>query len=87
MSFSAPRFKGPGTQNSQVSKLLISAGTEINDLAGHCGDNNLKYTAAAGGDLVIDVIIIILPMPVLWALQLRMAKKIALMAVFALGFL
>lgn len=57
------------------------------EIPGHCGDSNMKYIAAASVDLVIDVIIIVLPMPILWGLQLPLARKIALMGVFALGFL
>ncbi|KAI1095499.1 hypothetical protein F5B19DRAFT_439749 [Rostrohypoxylon terebratum] len=53
---------------------------------GHCGDSSKMYTACATSDLGIDVIIILLPMPVLWGLQLATSKKIALTFVFGLGF-
>ncbi|KAI1084317.1 hypothetical protein F5B20DRAFT_290990 [Whalleya microplaca] len=53
---------------------------------GHCGDSSMMYTACATSDLGIDVIIILLPMPILWGLQLPTAKKIALTFVFGLGF-
>ncbi|KAI0853708.1 hypothetical protein F5Y00DRAFT_257012 [Daldinia vernicosa] len=53
---------------------------------GHCGDNNKMYTACATSDLGIDVIIILLPMPILWRLQMATSKKIALTFVFGLGF-
>ncbi|RYO82163.1 hypothetical protein DL764_009648 [Monosporascus ibericus] len=54
---------------------------------GHCGDSTTMYSACAGTDLAIDVIVILLPMPVLWGLQLPIAKRIALTFVFGLGFL
>jgi len=53
---------------------------------GHCGDSDKLYAACASTDLAIDVIVIMLPMPVLWSLQLRTARKIALTFVFGLGF-
>lgn len=45
------------------------------------------YTAMASADLIIDVIVILLPMPILWTLQLRTSKKILLTAIFGLGFM
>jgi hypothetical protein len=56
------------------------------DTPGHCGDSDKLYAACAATDLIIDVIVILLPMPVLWNLQLRTAKKIALTFIFGLGF-
>ncbi|RYP81007.1 hypothetical protein DL769_002187 [Monosporascus sp. CRB-8-3] len=54
---------------------------------GHCGDSNALYTSCASSDLAIDIIVILLPMPVLWGLQLPRAKKIALTFVFGMGFM
>ncbi|KAI0003426.1 hypothetical protein F4779DRAFT_602043 [Xylariaceae sp. FL0662B] len=56
------------------------------DTPGHCGASSKMYTGCATSDLGIDVIVISLPMPVLWRLQLPTAKKIALTFVFGLGF-
>ncbi|KAL7625749.1 hypothetical protein AAE478_004972 [Parahypoxylon ruwenzoriense] len=53
---------------------------------GYCGDENALYSACASTDLGIEVIVIALPMPVLWSLQLPRPKKIALTFVFGLGF-
>ena len=44
------------------------------------------YSGIASTDLVVDVIVIVFPMPILWNLQMKMAKKIALTFIFALGF-
>lgn len=52
-----------------------------------CGDSNTLYSAVASSDLAIDVIVIALPMPVLWSLQLPTAKKFALTLVFGIGFI
>lgn len=53
---------------------------------GECGNSILMYIVLASTDLTIDVIILLLPMPVLWGLQLPTPKKIALTFVFGLGF-
>lgn len=53
----------------------------------HCGNNQAMYTACASSDLGIDVIVILLPMPTLWRLQLPTTKKVALTFVFGVGFL
>lgn len=56
-------------------------------IPGKCGNSNMMYTAMASADLIIDIIVILLPMPILWTLQLRTSKKILLTAIFGLGFI
>ena len=51
-----------------------------------CEDTNHAQTALAGTNLGFDIIIIILPLPVLWKLQLHRKEKLALTGIFALGF-
>jgi hypothetical protein len=53
---------------------------------GHCGNSSAFYSGCATSDLILDVIVILLPMPVLWNLQMPMARKVALMAIFGIGF-
>ena len=53
----------------------------------HCGNSQAMYSACASSDLGLDVIVISLPMPILWRLQLPIVKKIALTFVFGVGFL
>ncbi|KAI4596893.1 hypothetical protein KJ359_004803 [Pestalotiopsis sp. 9143b] len=53
---------------------------------GRCGNSILMYIVLASTDLTIDVIILLLPMPILWSLQLPTPKKLALTFVFGLGF-
>lgn len=53
---------------------------------GRCGNSILMYIVLASTDLTIDVIILMLPMPILWSLQLPTPKKLALTFVFGLGF-
>ncbi|GAP85850.1 putative integral membrane protein [Rosellinia necatrix] len=59
----------------------------IPEIPGHCGDSSTIYTVLASTDLSIDIIVIALPMPILWKLQLATAKKISLTFVFGLGFI
>lgn len=39
------------------------------------------------GNIVTDVVILLLPLPVVWQLQLSRSQKAALLGVFSLGFL
>ncbi|KAF9891409.1 hypothetical protein FE257_004265 [Aspergillus nanangensis] len=55
-------------------------------IPGTCINTVASYYALAGTSLVFDVIIIGLPLPVLFHLQLQIRQKIVLMVVFALGF-
>ncbi|KAI5924943.1 hypothetical protein F4810DRAFT_662045 [Camillea tinctor] len=57
------------------------------DTPGHCGDSSTIYIALASTDLTIDIIVILLPMPILWGLQLPTPRKVALTFVFGLGFI
>lgn len=56
------------------------------NIPGTCGNSSMMYTAMASADLIIDIIVILLPMPILWTLQLKTSKKVLLTAVFGLGF-
>ncbi|KAF2015190.1 hypothetical protein BU24DRAFT_410859 [Aaosphaeria arxii CBS 175.79] len=50
-----------------------------------CGDFNTILMALAISDFVCDTIILILPVPVVWELQMPTSQKIAVTGVFALG--
>ncbi|KAE8343622.1 hypothetical protein BDV24DRAFT_161298 [Aspergillus arachidicola] len=56
------------------------------DLSGTCIDTLKSYYALAGTSLGFDIVIIALPLPVLWKLQLGKRQKVALCCVFAIGF-
>jgi hypothetical protein len=56
-------------------------------IPGTCINITAFWYANAGYSIATDVIILILPMPVIWGLRLRKAQKIGLMGVFALGIL
>ncbi|GIK06360.1 hypothetical protein Aspvir_002008 [Aspergillus viridinutans] len=55
-------------------------------IQGTCIDALASYYALAGTSLAFDCIIIALPLPVLITLHLQRRQKIALVALFALGF-
>lgn len=56
------------------------------DLPGHCIDQVGTWIANAASTLISDVVILLLPVPQVWRLQLRLAEKIALTLAFSLGF-
>ena len=54
---------------------------------GHCM-NNIKVNFAIGGfNIATDLIIILLPMPVIGQLHLNLGRKIALLFIFSTGLL
>ncbi|KAJ5324307.1 integral membrane protein [Penicillium atrosanguineum] len=52
---------------------------------GSCGSERAAELAAAGFNLALDVIIVLLPFPVIWGLHMSVQKKAAVMATFALS--
>lgn len=58
----------------------------LSDESGTCGDSHALYQACGITDLIIDIIVVLMPFPVLWHLQLSTRKKLALVSVFGLGF-
>lgn len=56
-------------------------------LDGSCGDQVLSYLITGSMNLVTDVVVLLLPLPYLWSLQLRLYKKLVLLATFSMGIL
>lgn len=54
---------------------------------GHCGDQLLSYRITGALNLVTDVIVLLLPMPYLYGLNLALYKKLVLVGTFAIGIL
>lgn len=52
---------------------------------GVCGDRFLPFLLSSVFNLVLDFVIFILPLPVLWGLQLKTRRKLALTVVFGVG--
>ncbi|KAJ5086776.1 hypothetical protein NUU61_008083 [Penicillium alfredii] len=55
------------------------------ELPGHCLNGLLYFRAIAGTNLVTDIYILVLPLPIVWRLHRPMREKLALMLIFALG--
>ncbi|OCK85738.1 hypothetical protein K432DRAFT_286131 [Lepidopterella palustris CBS 459.81] len=53
---------------------------------GHCGNQILSYELTGTFNICTDVMVLCLPLPVIWNLQMRTANKIGLIGVFAVGF-
>ena len=52
---------------------------------GVCGNQRMAFLVPGVINLVLDLLIISLPMPVLWTLRMRTAKKVATSIVFGIG--
>ena len=52
---------------------------------GHCGNQIALYMAGGIFNLLLDMTVVALPMPMLWGLQMATGKKVALTGVFGLG--
>ena len=56
-------------------------------LPGVCGSNVEGVLATSAINLSVDLIIIILPMPMIWRLQMATRRKVAITITFGLGFM
>jgi hypothetical protein len=54
-------------------------------IPGACFDITAFWYANAGYTITTDLILLVLPMRVIWGLQLRAMQKVAVLMVFALG--
>ncbi|KAL4986839.1 hypothetical protein BDW68DRAFT_178432 [Aspergillus falconensis] len=52
---------------------------------GHCGDSPKFQLSTAVVNMILDFFIVVLPLPVLWRLQMARKRKIMLSGVFSLG--
>ena len=57
------------------------------DLPGHCANLFAFFLGQAIPNIVTDVVLLLLPLPYLWRLQIQLPQKIALVSVFLLGYL
>ena len=53
---------------------------------GHCHPNAVLWLASAIPSVIIDLILLLLPLPMLWQLQMRKSRKILIMTVFVCGY-
>ena len=55
-------------------------------LPGHCLASHKTFLGATISNIVLDFILLVLPIPMLWALHIQTSRKIALVGVFAAGY-
>jgi len=65
----------------------LSPGIFINRGAGHCFDLRTVFYWQAGFNMVSDLVILIMPLPLLFRLRMHKLKRLSLMVVFAAGLL
>lgn len=54
---------------------------------GVCGNRQAVYVGAGVSNMITDFIVLLLPVPFVWKLQMRTASKVGLLAIFGLGIL
>lgn len=52
---------------------------------GKCVDQRVGFIMIGCLDLIIDIMVFVLPLPIIWGLHLPMANKIALAGIFTTG--
>jgi len=52
---------------------------------GHCGSLSGSQVATSSINTVVDLAIVLLPLPVIWRLQMQRQKKIKIIGIFAVG--
>ncbi|KAH7116385.1 hypothetical protein EDB81DRAFT_892544 [Dactylonectria macrodidyma] len=78
-----------GIATSVVSMLLCLPFEKLwqPDIPGHCIDVNTFYMFSTATNIVFDIAIYIMPLHILWSLNLPKRQRLGLVLVFALGFL
>ena len=54
---------------------------------GKCIPNIPQWYINAGGNILTDIMILLLPLPIIWQLKLVKGQKFILVGIFCLGFL
>jgi hypothetical protein len=67
--------------------LALSPGILIDRGRIHCFDLRIVFYWQAGFNMISDLVILVLPMPLLCRLHMRKAKRLSLLAVFSVGLL
>lgn len=56
-------------------------------ISGSCGDIEEAELGAAGINMILDIVIVLLPLPLVWKLKMPIRKKIGISVTFALGLM
>lgn len=59
----------------------------VTTAGGFCGNQKALDLDIAVINLLLDVVVVVLPMPVLWRLPLARGKKVALTCMFGIGIM
>lgn len=54
---------------------------------GTCIPNYPQWYINAGGNIITDIAVFVIPLPVIWKLKMRKGQRIILLGIFCLGFL
>lgn len=58
----------------------------LTDLPGHCGPPSSLWIGSAVPSAFIDLLILLLPLPKVWSLQLSKARRLGIIGIFMLGY-
>lgn len=56
-------------------------------IPGRCDNEDALWLGSGIPSLLIDVLILLLPLPMLWRLQMKLSRKLLLVGVFACGYM
>ena len=56
------------------------------ELPGHCISTNIIWLVSAVTSVILDVYILLLPLPILWRLHLKLSRKIQITVIFICGY-
>lgn len=56
-------------------------------IPGHCLNTEIYFRAIAGTNLATDVMLLLIPVPIIWSLHRPPSERIALIGIFTLGTL
>lgn len=72
----------------QCGTRLSAAWTGTKEIMKYCGVRPPAVVIAfCGTDLLLDVVVILSPVPIIWSLHINTTRKIQVLGVFALGLL
>ncbi len=65
----------------------IAYGWDVTIPGGHCANRDAAYLVVGVVDAVTDFLILILPLPIIWRLQVPKVKQVSLMVIFGIAVL
>ena len=65
----------------------IAYGWDVTIPGGHCANRDAGYLVVGIVDAVTDLLILILPMPMIWKLQIPRVRQVSLVVIFSIAIL